>query len=57
MREEPRKSDVLVRGERLKELNKNPGLEMPQAEKPKLIEHFYWEITRIFPRDYILLSE
>jgi len=46
LKEDPRKPVVIVRGERLRELNKNPNLEMPQNEKPKLIEHFYWEITR-----------
>lgn len=42
----PKKSDVIVRSERLGTLNKNPGLEKPSIEKPILIEHFYWEITR-----------
>ncbi|MFA5259538.1 MAG: hypothetical protein WC979_04625 [Candidatus Pacearchaeota archaeon] len=44
--ENSKKSDVIVRGERLNLLNKNPNLEKPTNEKPKLIEHFYWEITR-----------
>lgn len=46
LKDDSKKADVIVRSERLGVLNKNPGLERPQAEKPKLIEHFYWEITR-----------
>jgi len=46
LKEDSRKPDVIVRGERLNLLNKNPGLEKASDEKPKLIEHFYWEITR-----------
>lgn len=41
-----KKPDILLREERLKELEKNPGLESPEKKKPELIEHFHWEITR-----------
>lgn len=41
-----KKPDVFFREQRLKELEKNPGLESPEKNRPELIEHFHWEITR-----------
>jgi len=38
--------DVYFREDRLKELESNPELEMPEQEKLNLIEHFHWEIMK-----------
>ena len=35
-----------IRGERLKELENNPILQMPIKKKPEMIEYFHWEIMR-----------
>lgn len=40
------KDDIYFQEDRLKELNENPELEMPENEKLKLIDHFHWEITK-----------
>ncbi len=38
--------DTYFQEDKLKELDENPELEMPEKEKLKLIDHFYWEIMK-----------
>ncbi|VVB77758.1 Uncharacterised protein [uncultured archaeon] len=41
-----RRPDMIIREQRLRELDKNPGLESPQKGRPDLIQYFHWEIMR-----------
>ncbi|MEK6860325.1 MAG: hypothetical protein AABX54_05930 [Nanoarchaeota archaeon] len=41
-----KKPEILLREQRLKELEKNPRLENPQRKALDLIQHFHWEIMR-----------
>ncbi|MBD3252703.1 helix-turn-helix domain-containing protein [Candidatus Pacearchaeota archaeon] len=40
------KRDVFFREDRLKELDSNPDLEIPEKDKLNLIKHFHWEIMK-----------
>ena len=42
----PQTEKTFFRGDRLKELDNNPGLEHPEGEPLDLIEHYHWQITR-----------
>ncbi|MEK6830601.1 MAG: helix-turn-helix domain-containing protein [Nanoarchaeota archaeon] len=42
----PEKRDLVLRQERLKELETNPLLEMPERKNLNLIEHFHWDIMK-----------
>lgn len=42
----PEKRDVFLRKDRLKELEINPSLEMPEKKNLNLIEYFHWEIMK-----------
>ncbi len=41
-----KKVDSYFQGDKLKQLEQNPGLEMPEKEKLNLIDYFHWEIMR-----------
>ncbi len=43
---EKKKVDSYFQGDRLRELEQNPTLELPQKEKLNLKDHFHWEIMR-----------
>lgn len=43
---EPKKQDSFFKEDRLKELEKNPRLELPEYEQLNLIDHFHWEIMK-----------
>lgn len=40
------REDTFFRGDRLKELEKNPQLELPEKKSLNLIDHFHWEIMK-----------
>ena len=41
-----KKEETFFIEDKLKELDSNPNLELPEAEKLNLIDHFYWIITK-----------
>jgi ribosome-binding protein aMBF1 (putative translation factor) len=43
----PVKQETFFREDRLKELEHQPQLELPEIEKLNLIDHFHWEIMKI----------
>lgn len=43
---ETKKEDTFFREDRLKELNENPVLEIPEKDSLNLIEHFHWELMK-----------
>src|SRR3989344_970569 len=40
------KKETFFKEDRLKELDKNPDLELPEKDRLKLINHFHWEIMK-----------
>lgn len=43
----PVKQETFFREDRLKELERQPQLELPEIEKLNLIDHFHWEIMKV----------
>jgi len=43
---DPEKEDTYFQEDRLKELDSNPKLELPEKNKLNLIEHFHWEVMK-----------
>lgn len=43
---EAKKNDMFFKGDKLRELDKNPDLEKPEKENLNLSDHFHWEIMK-----------
>ena len=43
---EPEKPDTFFKEDRLKELDSNPNLELPEKENLNLVDNFHWEIMK-----------
>jgi len=44
--QDSRKEETFFREDRLRELNENPSLEVPEKDSLNLIDHFHWEIMK-----------